>query len=210
MYKEQKHARLKIFSIVVSLIILLTEIFIYVPKVQAENKQEVTEPSKEPEESSTPEPSKEPEESSTPEPSKEPEGTNTPEPSKEPESTSTPEPSKEPEGTSTPEPSKEPVKNIKHLDKVKGVSLTHYSTHSIKVTWKKNKKAKFYRVYYSRKKNSKGHLAGVTKNLQYRVKNLKNNTDYYFYVIAGKTKKVSENDSYPSVNCTYENKKVYT
>ncbi len=204
MYKEQKHTRLKFFSIALSLIILLTEVFIYVPKVQAENKQEVTEenikpePSKEPEESSTPEPSIEPDESSIPGSSIEPEESSMPEPSIEPEESSTPEPSIEPESTSTPEPSIEPVKNIKHLDKVKGVSLTRYSTHSIKVTWKKNKKAKFYRVYYSRKKNGKGHLAGVTKNLQYRVKNLKNNTDYYFYVIAGKTKKVSENDSYPS------------
>ncbi len=147
MYKEQKHTRLKFFSIALSLIILLTEVFIYVPKVQAENKQEVTEenikpePSKEPEESSTPEPSIEPDESSIPGSSIEPEESSMPEPSIEPEESSTPEPSIEPESTSTPEPSIEPVKNIKHLDKVKGVSLTRYSTHSIKVTWKKNKKA---------------------------------------------------------------------
>lgn len=37
-----------------------------------------------------------------------------------------------------------------------------YSTHSVKVTWKKHKKAKFYRVYYY-KENGDVHLAGITK-----------------------------------------------
>ena len=72
-----------------------------------------------------------------------------------------------------------------------------YSTHSVKVTWKKHKKAKFYRVYYY-KENGDVHLAGITKGTQYIVRKLKNNTSYYFYVVAGKKKKVSGSDSSPS------------
>lgn len=97
--------------------------------------------------------------------------------------------------TSTPKPSDKPVPR---LNKVKDVSLTRYSTHSIKVTWEKHKKAKFYRVYYSKNKNSNGRLAGITKDTQYMVKKLKNDTDYYFYVVASKAKKESDSDSLPS------------
>jgi len=111
---------------------------------------------------------------------------------------STAELSAETENTSTPKPSSAPVKPISRLKQVKGVRLIRYSTHSIKVTWKKHKKAKFYRVYYSKKKNNRGRLAGITKNTQYMVKKLKNNTSYYFYVVACKAKKTSDGDSSPS------------
>ncbi len=104
----------------------------------------------------------------------------------------------EPGNTNTPDPFSAPVKPISRLKQVKGVCLTRYSTHSIKITWKKHKKAKFYRVYYSKKKNSRGRLAGITKNTQYMVKKLKNHTSYYFYVVACKAKKISDDDSSPS------------
>jgi len=216
MDKRKKHTKFKLFYIVLAFMLLITETFIYVPSAKAEDNMDSPETTTKPVNTSTPEVTNAPEASvwpmvtnipaasaepvvtNTPEPSAHPGITTTPEPSAMPVVTNTPEPSKEPVGTSTPEPSSMPAKPVPKLKQVKGVHLTRYSTHSIKVTWKKHKKAKFYRVYYSKKKNSSGRLAGITKNTQYRVKNLKNNTSYYFYVIACKSKKASESDSSPS------------
>lgn len=199
MNKRKKYAKFKLFSLVLVFMFLLTETFIYAPVAQAEDTYPLPETSIEPINTNTAEPSIEPVDTSTPEFSVEPENTSTPEPSTEPAGTNTPEPSVKPGSTSTPEPSIKPsAEPVQQLNQVKEVYLTRYSTHSIKVTWKKHKKAKFYRVYYSKKKNGNGHLAGITKNTQYRVKNLKNNTDYYFYVVACKAKKASDSDSLPS------------
>lgn len=98
----------------------------------------------------------------------------------------------------TPEPTptvtqKPPVKKLK---KVSGVKLSLYATGQIKVTWKKSKKAKYYRVYYSKKKKGKYRLAGAVKKTKFIVKKLKNNATYYFYVQAcAKKKKTSASDS---------------
>lgn len=170
MNTRKKYTIFKLFSLILAFTLLLTEAFTYVPVAQAEDTQEI------------------------PTASIEPAVTDTPEPSMEPEITNTPAPSPTPEITSSPEP----IQTVKKLKQVKGVCLTRYSTHSIKVTWKKHKKAKFYRIYYSKNKNGTGHLAGITKNTQYMVKKLKNNTNYYFYVVACKAKKVSDSDSKPS------------
>lgn len=111
-----------------------------------------------------------------------------------PEDTDTPDVTEEP--VSTPEPSAtvSPTEAPDRLKAVSGVKLVRYSTHSVKVTWNENKKAKFYRVYYY-KKNGNVHLAGVTKSTQYLVQKLKNNTTYYFYIVAGTKKKASAEDS---------------
>lgn len=113
------------------------------------------------------------------------------------EPVSTPDPSATPQISSSPKPSASPTKAPDQMKAVSGVRVVRYSTHSVKVTWKKHKKAKFYRVYYY-KKNGNARLAGITKGTQYIVKKLKNNTNYYFYVVAGKKKKVSDGDSNPS------------
>lgn len=121
----------------------------------------------------------------------------------EPVSTGSPDVTEEPASTlepgagTSPRPSVKPTKAQVCLKPVSGVGVARYSTHSVKVTWKKHKKAKFYRVYYY-KENGNAHLAGITKGTQYMVQKLKNNTSYYFYVVAGKRKKVSGSDSSPS------------
>ena len=98
--------------------------------------------------------------------------------------------------TAKPTPTGTQKPHVKQLKKVSGVKLSRYATGQIKVTWKKNKKAKYYRVYYSKKKTGKYHLAGVIKNTQFIVKGLKNNTTYYFYVQAcANKKKVTASDS---------------
>ncbi|MFG6329181.1 MAG: hypothetical protein K1W06_06880, partial [Lachnospiraceae bacterium] len=61
---------------------------------------------------------------------------------------STLEPSMEPSVSTSPRPSVKPTKAPVRLEPVSGVDLARYSTHSVKVTWKKHKKAKFYSVYY--------------------------------------------------------------
>lgn len=143
----------------------------------------------------------------TPKPSATPNETSTPKPSAAPQETDTPEPSVTPYETVSPEPSASPTEAPIRLKQVSGVALTRYSTHSIKVSWEKHKKAKFYRVYYSKKKNGNGHLAGITRNTQYRVKNLKNNTKYYFYVVACEKRKTSDSDSRPSKMVHMETRK---
>ena len=119
----------------------------------------------------------------------------------------TPEPIQTPEPTLTPKPTKTPSPKI--LKKVTGVKLARYATNAIKVTWKKHKKAKYYRVYYSKKKSGSYKCAGVTPNTHYLVKKLKNNTTYYFYVQACQAKKKSDTDSTPSAK-VHMKTKTYT
>ena len=129
-------------------------------------------------------------------PTAEPTTTPTATPSPSPTATVPPLPSPTPKPTPT-DTQKPPVKQLK---KVSGVKLVRYSTHAVKVTWKQNKKAKTYRVYYAKKKNGKYRLAGVVKNTKFIVKRLKNNTTYYFYVQAcAKKKTVSASDSPASI-----------
>ena len=81
-------------------------------------------------------------------------------------------PSAAPNAGIRPKPSVKPTKTPVRLKPVSKVGLARYSTHSVKVTWKKHKKAKFYRVYYY-KENGDVHLAGITKGTQYIVRKLK-------------------------------------
>lgn len=98
----------------------------------------------------------------------------------------------------TVKPIPRPTPHIPALKKVSGVKLVRYSTNAVKVTWKKHKKAKYYRIYYAKKKNGKYHLAGITQKRQFLVDKLKNKTTYYFYVRACRKKKTSPSDSAPS------------
>ena len=127
-------------------------------------------------------------------PAPEPTATVTVEPTVTPIVTVTLLPSTSPTPKPTPTGTQKPY--VKQLKKVSGVKLSRYATGQIKVTWKKNKKAKYYRFYYSKKRTGKYRLAGVTKNTKFIVKRLKNNTTYYFYVQAcAKKKKESISDS---------------
>ncbi len=101
-----------------------------------------------------------------------------------------------PSPTPKPTPASTQKPHVKRLKKVSGVKLSRYATGQIKVTWNKSKKAKYYRVYYSKRRTGKYRLAGAVKNTQFIVKRLKNNLTYYFYVQACvKKKKVSASDS---------------
>ena len=89
----------------------------------------------------------------------------------------------------------EPVAYACSLEKVDGVRLARYSTSSVKVTWKKVKKAKYYRIYMAKGKQGKYRKIGCTKKLWYRAKGLKNKKDYYFKVQACVRKKTSPADA---------------
>lgn len=137
-------------------------------------------------------------------------------PSQEPEVTQKPGVTPEPVPTLQPNQTQEPYQTPEPqaLKPVKKVKLVRFATDKIKVTWKKQKKAKYYRVFYSKKKAGKYRCAGVTKSTQYLVKKLKNNTTYYFYVQACMKKKKSELDSAPSDKVcmktkTYQHKTVF-
>lgn len=84
------------------------------------------------------------------------------------------------------------------LKKVSGVKAVRFSTHAVKLTWNKHKKAKYYRVYYSIKGKGQYRLAGVTKKTHFLVTKLKNKKTYSFYVTASKEKKTSASESKPS------------
>ena len=113
---------------------------------------------------------------------------------------------------STDEP--EPKPSVKQLKKVQKVTATRYSTHEIKISWKKQKKAKFYKIYYSNKKNGKYHCVGTTKKLHFLVRHLKNHKNYYFYVRACRKRKAVKTDSLPSKKVfmktrTYSRKTIF-
>lgn len=95
----------------------------------------------------------------------------------------------------TPEPTPKPTPLVKLLRQVTGVKIERYSTKAVKLSWKKHTKAKYYRVYYSKKKTGSYRYAGITRGTHYLVNKLKNNTTYYFYVQACEKKKKSITDS---------------
>ncbi len=110
----------------------------------------------------------------------------------------TPVPETDPTATPDPEDESDRDSSVKRLKKVRSVTAVRYSTHEIKISWKGRKKAKFYRVYCSRRKNGKYRCVGITKKEHYLVRKLKNNTKYYFYVRACRKRKVTAADSLPS------------
>ena len=60
--------------------------------------------------------------------------------------------------TSTPVPTgipATPAVPVKKLPSVKKVKVVRFSTHSVKLTWKKQKKTKYYHVFVSTKKDGK-------------------------------------------------------
>lgn len=181
-----KQKRLKRVSVILVLTLVLAGIFSYVPVVQSKATEDMHE-------TAGNENGQESDADATA--TIEPGVTDSPDVTEEP--VSTPEPSATPQASSSPKPSASPIKAPDQIKAVSGVRVVRYSTHSMKVTWKKHKKAKFYRLYYY-KKNGNARLAGIIKDTQYIVKKLKNNTNYYFYVVAGKKKKVSDGDSNPS------------
>lgn len=80
------------------------------------------------------------------------------------------------------------------LDKVTGVKLQRYSSSSVKVSWKEDSGAQYYRIYCSKKKG-KYEYAGITKKNWFRVKKLDIGQKYYFYVQACAKKAESGLDS---------------
>lgn len=161
-------------------------------------------------------PAPSPEPVQTTEPTQSPVPTHTPEPAQTAEPTQSLAPAQTPKLTLKPKQTPKPVKTPrpKTLKKVKGVKLTRYATSAVKITWNKQKKAKYYRVYYSQKKSGSFRSAGVTKDTHYLLKKLKNNTTYYFYVQACEKKKKSDTDSAPSARVhmktkTYSHKTVF-
>lgn len=113
--------------------------------------------------------------------------------------TETPAATKKPNATPKPavtaKPNATAKPKAKALKKVTGVKLVRYSTHEVKVTWHKHKRANYYRVYYAKSKKGSYRLAGTTKKTHFLVKHLKNKTKYSFYVKAAKKKKASVTDS---------------
>ena len=79
--------------------------------------------------------------------------------------------------TSTPVPTEipaTPAVPVKKLPSVKKVKVVRFSTHSVKLTWKKQKKTKYYHVFVSTKKDGKYRKKLSTKNNVCLVKKLKN------------------------------------
>ena len=119
----------------------------------------------------------------------------------EPQKTSFPPDTVLPQNTSQPTqvpvatPAVKPAASTVPLKKVASIRLVRYSTKAVKVTWIKNKKARYYRVYYSKNKPSGYKCYGITKENHLLVDKLENNTDYYFYVQACSKKKKSSQDS---------------
>lgn len=155
-------------------ILVLAGIFIYVPEAQSKSAQAIPEADAINGTDADAPSAAEPDSTASPAATEEPD--------------STPEPSVIPHETASPKPSASPTKSPAKLKKVSGVELVRYSTHSVKVRWNKHKKAKYYRVYFY-KKTGKPKLAGITKSTQYIAGKLKDNTTYYFYVVACKKKK---------------------
>ena len=200
MFQGKKRKWMKLPIIMLSLGLLLTEDMGILTEAKSNTGHDMAYVQFSAPEEPEPEPSLEPEESAEP--------LETPEPTK------TAEPTETPESTETPEPEETPKPQIPSLKKVSGVKLVRYSSNAVKVTWKKHKKAKYYRVYYSKKKAGKYQLAGVTKEQHFLVTKLKNKKTYYFYVQACQKKKASLSDSAPSKKAhmtmkTYKRKIIF-
>lgn len=69
------------------------------------------------------------------------------------------------------------------INKVTNIKLTRYSSSSVKVSWKADSQAKYYKIYCSKTKGSYKY-AGITKKNWFRVKKLETGQKYYFYVQA--------------------------
>ncbi len=96
-------------------------------------------------------------------------------------------------------PAVKPAASTVPLKKVTSIRLVRYSTKAVKITWMKNKEARYYRVYYSKNKPSGYKCYGITKESHLLVDKLENNKDYYFYVQACSKKKKSATDSKASM-----------
>lgn len=81
------------------------------------------------------------------------------------------------------------------LKKVTSVKLKECTDSSFQVSWKKSQGARYYRVYYAKKKSGNYHCAGITRKTELKVKKLESDTKYYVYVKACASKKGSELDS---------------
>lgn len=199
----RKHVRLRVFSLIVAAILVSVELFPYAPAVcttEAYAGQES--------ETGTPQASQTPQETGEPQGTESPQETLGPQGTESPQETGKPQETQNPQGTGEPQETENPQETDKPslLKAVSGVKLARYSTGSVKVTWNKHKKAKYYRVYYYNK-NKKAKLAGTTKSTQYIVKKLKNKTKYYFYVVASTSKKASSRKSYPSKKVSIKTRK---
>ncbi len=111
-------------------------------------------------------------------------------------------------------PTLKPAASATPIKKVTGIKLIRYSTKTVKATWIKNEEAKYYRVYYSKKKSSGFKCSGITKEDHLLVHRLENNTDYYFYVQACSKKKRGATDSKASRTAhiktkTYSRKTIF-
>ena len=88
-------------------------------------------------------------------------------------------------------------KNTKYPSRVTGVKAQSSGHDSIKITWKRVKNAKGYKVYRSTKKDGKYKLIKTTKKTAFTNIKLTSNKTYYFKIKAYKTAK----------NKTYTSKK---
>lgn len=112
-----------------------------------------------------------------------------------PPDTALPQNTLQPAQTPAATPTVKPAASTVPLKKVSSIRLVRYSTKAVKITWMKNKEARYYRVYYSKNKQSGYKCYGITKENHLLVDKLENNTDYYFYVQACSKKKKSSSDS---------------
>lgn len=189
MYNTRKHLRVKILSFLLAVVLLSADLFadpaeLYAARIAVKERESSSFSSNMPVETGQPVQTEGPQE------------TRQPVQTEDPQDTGQPVQMEEPKGTEKPQ-KENSDKKASRLKTVSGIRLARYSTNSVKVSWKKHKKAKYYRVYYH-KKNGKAKLAGITKNTRYLVKKLKNETSYYFYVVASDSKKTSSGESKPS------------
>lgn len=189
MYNTRKHLRVKILSFLLAVVLLSADLFadpaeLYAARVAVKERENSSFSSNMPVETGQPVQTEGPQE------------TRQPVQTEDPRDTGQPAQIEEPKGNEKPQKEK-PDKKVPRLKTVSGIRLARYSSNSVKVSWKKHKRAKYYRVYYH-KKNGKAKLAGITKNTRYLVKKLKNETSYYFYVVASDSQKTSSGESKPS------------
>jgi len=81
------------------------------------------------------------------------------------------------------------------LKKVTSVKVKECTASSFQVSWKKSQGAKYYRVYYAKKKSGTYQCAGITRRTELKVKKLESDRNYYVYVKACVRKEDSELDS---------------
>ena len=226
LHNARKHFRVKVLSILLAVGLLSTELTagpaeLSAARIPVKERENATPPGNLPVETGQPHPTEGPQETAQPIQTEGPVETGQPHQTEGPQQTVQPVPTEGPQETGQPLPTEGPKetaqplqtegskktkktrktektdKKASRLKTVSGIRLARYSTNSVKVSWKKHKKAKYYRVYYH-KKNGKAKLAGITKNTRYLVNKLKNETSYYFYVVASDSPKTSSGESKPS------------